>query len=112
MASEVVKRAIEVFYPVEDTKDAWNKVVLEWLDSKTTKLEENVMEFERKYGTEFTEFDDRIKREGASFEEEDDCNEISTYPHHKHENDKIKESTKMDIDRVLEEIENFSFTKF
>jgi len=72
MASEVVKRAIEVFYPIEDTKDAWNKVVLEWLDSKTTKLEENVMEFERKYGTEFTEFDDRIKREGASFEEEDD----------------------------------------
>ncbi len=50
MASEVVKRAIEVFYPVEDTKDAWNKVVLEWLDSKTTKLEENVMGFERKYG--------------------------------------------------------------
>ena len=32
MASEMVKRAIEVFYPVEDTKDAWNKVVLEWLD--------------------------------------------------------------------------------
>jgi 5-deoxy-D-glucuronate isomerase len=39
-------------------------------------------------------------------------NEISTYPDHKHENDKIKESTKMVIDRVLEEIENFSFTKF
>jgi len=72
MMSEEVKRAIEVFYPVEDTKDAWNKVVLEWLDSKTTKLEEKVMEFERKYGTEFTEFDDGIKRKGASFEEEDD----------------------------------------
>jgi len=70
--SEEVKRAIEVFYPVEATKDAWNKVVLEWLDSKTTKLEEKVMEFERKYGTEFTEFDDGIKRKGASFEEEDD----------------------------------------
>ena len=79
MASEVVKRAIEVFYPVEDTKDAWNKVVLEWLDSKTTKLEENVMEFERKYGTVFTEFDDRIKREGASFEEEDDWMDWGDY---------------------------------
>ncbi|MBC8520454.1 MAG: hypothetical protein H8D26_00460 [Methanomicrobia archaeon] len=32
--------------------------------------------------------------------------EISTYPHHKHENDKIKESTKMDISAVLEEIKN------
>ena len=37
--------------------------------------------------------------------------EISTYPHHKHENDKIKESTKMDIGLVLEQIKNFSFTK-
>ena len=72
MMSEEVKRAIEVFYPVEATKDAWNKVVLEWLDSKTTKLEEMVMQFERQYGTEFTEFDDGIKRKGASFEEEDD----------------------------------------
>ncbi len=34
--------------------------------------------------------------------------EISSYPHHKHENDKVKESTKMDIDLVLEEIENFT----
>jgi len=72
MMSDVVRRAIEVFYPVEDTKDAWNKVVLEWLDSKTSKLEEKVMEFERKYGSEFTEFDDRMKRKGASFEAEDD----------------------------------------
>jgi len=93
MASEVVKRAIEFFYPVEDTKDAWNKVVLEWLDSKTTKLEENVMEFERKYGTEFIEFDDRIKREGASFEEEDDWIDWGDY-----------------ID-LLESLKNFSFTK-
>jgi 5-deoxy-D-glucuronate isomerase len=38
--------------------------------------------------------------------------EIRSYPHHKHENDKVKESTKMDIDLVLEEIKNFSFTKF
>jgi hypothetical protein len=72
MMSDVVKRTIEVFYPVEDSKEALNKVVLEWLDSKTSKLEEKIMEFERKYGTEFTEFDDKIKREGVSFEEEDD----------------------------------------
>ena len=70
--SEEVKRAIEVFYPLEATKDAWNKVVLEWLDSKASKLEEKVMAFERKYGMEFTEFDNRIKRKGASFDEEDD----------------------------------------
>ncbi|MDI6811566.1 MAG: DUF6516 family protein [archaeon] len=37
--------------------------------------------------------------------------EISTYPHHKHENDKVKESNKMGIGLVLEEIKNFSFTK-
>ena len=37
--------------------------------------------------------------------------EISSYPHHKHENDKVKESTKMDIDLVLEEIENFFASK-
>ena len=30
------------------------------------------MEFERKYGTEFSEFDDRIKKGGVSFEDEDD----------------------------------------
>ncbi|MDI6811565.1 MAG: hypothetical protein QMD80_07870 [archaeon] len=70
--SDLVKRTIEVFYPVEDSEEALNKVVLEWLDSKTSKLEEKIMEFERKYGIEFPEFDDRIKRKGASFEEEDD----------------------------------------
>ncbi|NQE44916.1 hypothetical protein C5S31_02675 [ANME-1 cluster archaeon GoMg2] len=31
--------------------------------------------------------------------------EISTYTHHKHENDKIEKSTKMDISMVLVEIE-------
>ena len=36
--------------------------------------------------------------------------EISTYPHHKHENDKIKESTKMDIGSVLEEIKRLRHT--
>jgi hypothetical protein len=79
MMADVVKRTIEVFYPVEDSKEALNKVVLEWLDSKTSKLEEKVMEFERKYGIEFTEFDDRIKRKGASFEEEDDWIDLGDY---------------------------------
>ena len=55
MMSDVVKRTIEVFYPAEDSNEALNRVVLEWLDSKTSKLEEKIMEFERKYGTEFTE---------------------------------------------------------
>lgn len=45
---------------------------MEWLDGKISKLEEKVMEFKRKYGPEFFEFDERIKREGVSFEEEDD----------------------------------------
>ncbi len=72
MISEVVKSTIEVFYPAEDSKEALNKVVLEWLDGKISKLEEKVMEFERKYGAEFTEFDNSVKRNGASFEEEDD----------------------------------------
>lgn len=70
--SDVVKRTIEVFYPTEDSEKALNNVVFEWLDSKAAKLEEKVKEFERKYGMEFMEFDDRIKIEGASFEEEDD----------------------------------------
>ncbi len=72
MISDVMKKTIEVFYPVEDSKEAINKVVLEWLDGRISKLEERIMEFERKYGTEFFEFDERIKIEGASFDEEDD----------------------------------------
>lgn len=70
--SDVVKRTIEVFYPTEDSEKALNSVVFEWLDNKAAKLEEKVKEFERKYGMEFMEFDDRIKIKGASFEEEDD----------------------------------------
>jgi hypothetical protein len=34
--------------------------------------------------------------------------EISTYPHHKHENDEIMESGNMDVGMVLEEIEAIS----
>jgi hypothetical protein len=79
MMSDVVKRTIEVFYPAEDLNEALNRVVLEWLDSKTSKLEEKIMEFERKYGIEFTEFDDRIKKEGVSFEEEDDWTDWGDY---------------------------------
>lgn len=77
--SEVVKRAIEVFYPIEDSEKALNIVILEWLDRKASKLEEKVMEFERKYGMEFMEFDIRIKRKGASFKEEDDWIEWGDY---------------------------------
>lgn len=71
--SEVTKRAIKIFYPMEEPTDALDKVVLEWLDTKIFKLEEKIMEFDRKYGMEFGEFDKEIKRKKeVSFEEEDD----------------------------------------
>ncbi len=67
-----VMDAIKIFYPLKDTKESLDMVVLEWLDFKVTNLEEKVMSFERKYGMEFTEFNEKIKKEGASFDEEDD----------------------------------------
>ena len=79
MISDVVKKTIEVFYPVEDSKEALKEVILEWLDSKISKMEEKVRGFERKYGMEFKEFDNRIKRKGASFEEEDDWMDWGDY---------------------------------
>jgi len=64
--------AIKVFYPLKDPKESLDKVVLEWLDFKASRLEEKVMEFERKYGMEFKEFSEKIEKEGASLDEEDD----------------------------------------
>ncbi len=64
--------AIKIFYPLKDLKESLDMVVLEWLDFKASKLEEKVMTFERKYGMEFKDFNDRMKKEGASIEEEDD----------------------------------------
>jgi len=77
--SDVVKKTIEVFYPVEDSKEALKEVILEWLDSKISKMGEKVRGVERKYGMEFKEFDNRIKRKGASFEEEDDWMDWGDY---------------------------------
>lgn len=64
--------AIKIFYPLKDPKESLDMVVLEWLDFKVSMLEEKVMGFERKYGMEFNEFNEKIKKEGASFDEEDD----------------------------------------
>ena len=64
--------AIRVFYPLSDARESLDKVVLEWLDFKSTNLEEKVMAFERKYGMEFKEFNEKINTEGASLDEEDD----------------------------------------
>jgi hypothetical protein len=52
MISEAAKNTIKIFY--------------------RSKIEERVREFERKYGSEYPEFDARVKSKGASFEEEDD----------------------------------------
>ena len=68
----IVMDAIKIFYPLSDTRESLDKVVLEWLDFKATNLEEKVMAFERKYRMEFKEFNEKIKKEGASFDEEDD----------------------------------------
>jgi len=68
----IVTDAIKIFYPLKDPKESLDLVVLEWLDFKVSNLEEKVMMFERKYGMEFKEFDGKIKKEGASFDEEDD----------------------------------------
>jgi hypothetical protein len=68
----IVMDAIKIFYPLTDTRESLDKVVLEWLDFKATNLEEKVMALERKYGMEFKEFNEKIEKEGASFNEEDD----------------------------------------
>jgi len=68
----VVMDAIRVFYPLSDTKESLDKVVLEWLDFKSTNLEEKIMAYERKYGMEFKEFNEKIEKEGAILVEEDD----------------------------------------
>lgn len=72
MTSDVIKKTIEVFYPLDDSQEALNKVVLEWLDGRMSRLEQRIMEFERKYGMEFKEFDDKVRKGDISFEEEDD----------------------------------------
>jgi tRNA(Ser,Leu) C12 N-acetylase TAN1 len=72
MISDIAKNTIKIFHPSQDLNEAIDEVVLEWLDGKLSKIEDRVREFERKYSLEFHEFDAKIKRQGASFEEEDD----------------------------------------
>ncbi len=78
MNSEVMD-AIKIFYPLKDPKESLDQVVLEWLDFKVSELEEKVMAFERKYGMEFWEFDEKIKKDGASSDEEDDWMDWGDY---------------------------------
>ncbi len=75
----VVMDAIKVFYPLSDARESIDKVVLEWLDFKSTNLEEKVMAYERKYGMEFKDFDEKINKEGASIDEEDDWMDWGDY---------------------------------
>lgn len=79
MNSSVLDDAIKIFYPLKDPKESLGMVVLEWLDFKASKLEEKIMTFERKYGMEFKEFDETIKKEGAAFDEEDDWMDWGDY---------------------------------
>ena len=71
--SNTAEKAIRIFHPLEAPENALDKVVLEWLDLKITRIEERIMEFERKYGMEFSEFDKALKeKEEVTVEEEDD----------------------------------------
>ncbi|HEY9246295.1 MAG TPA: hypothetical protein VIO11_05555, partial [Candidatus Methanoperedens sp.] len=72
MNDSSVMDAIRVFYPLSDSKESLDLVILEWLDFKAMNLEEKVRAFERKYGMEFKEFNEKINKEGVSFDEEDD----------------------------------------
>ncbi len=64
--SNTVEKAIRIFHPLEAPENALDKVVLEWLDLKITRMEERIMEFERKYGMEFSEFDKALKEKRRS----------------------------------------------
>ncbi len=70
--NSIVMDAIKIFYPLKDPEESLDMVVLEWLDFRVSRLEEKVMIFERKHGMEFKEFDEKIKKEGASLDEEND----------------------------------------
>jgi len=70
--SSTVEKAIKIFHPLDAPKAALNKVVLEWLDTKIAKIEERIMEFERKYGMEFSEFDKTLRKKSTITPEEED----------------------------------------
>ena len=72
MVTEAVKQVIGVFYPIQEQDVAISIIVFEWLDIRIAQMEERIRMFERKYGMSFDAFDERIKNEGARYEEEDD----------------------------------------
>jgi len=72
MVTDVIKQVIGVFYPVADPDEALTSVVLEWIDIKISRMEECIRSYERKYGMDYREFDEKIRGQGAVFEEEDD----------------------------------------
>lgn len=78
--SNATEKAIKVFHPLDTSEEALDKVVLEWLDLKITRMEERIREFERKYGQEFREFDKALKeKEEVTIEEEDDWMDWGDY---------------------------------
>jgi hypothetical protein len=72
MVTEAIKQAIGFFYPVADPDEALTSVVLEWVDIKISRMDERIRSYERKYGMDYSEFDKKIRAQGAVFEEEDD----------------------------------------
>ncbi len=72
MVTDAIKQVIGVFYPVVDPDEALTSVVLEWIDIKISRMEECIRSYELKYGRDYGEFDEKIRGQGAVFEEEDD----------------------------------------
>ncbi|MCX6698682.1 MAG: hypothetical protein NTV68_01945 [Methanomicrobiales archaeon] len=72
MVTDAIKQVIGVFYPVVDPDEALSCVVLEWIDTKISRMEESIRSYERKYGMDYGKFDEKIRVHGAVFDEEDD----------------------------------------
>jgi hypothetical protein len=72
MVTDVVKQVIGAFYPIMDTDEAISRIVLEWVDTKISHMEEKIREYEREYRMCFSDFDKKIRNQGARYEEEDD----------------------------------------
>ena len=72
MVTDAVKQVIGIFYPVVDPDEAISRIVLEWVDTRITQMEESIKEYERKYRMTFPDFDKKIREQGARYEEEDD----------------------------------------
>ena len=72
MISETLEQTIKTFFPSEPSDLAQLKLILEWLDAKQMKIEEKIMELERKYKMSFSEFDEKVRSSHPPMNEEDD----------------------------------------